>query len=142
MRSDPGGGALREPEPGTHRVVSSCQRRHHALFPLGEGGLGCGPKKSATAIRTGSWRGRAATWQLWSRWGTGPHPGQGPRWRQENMLTVFRGPGWGCLTEAPGEQDGNRGAQAQLAPCNTHPCKTSCFHFLFSLLRRPSPVTV
>lgn len=25
------------------------------------------------------------------------------------------------------------GAQAQLAPCNTHICKTSCFQFLFSL---------
>lgn len=25
------------------------------------------------------------------------------------------------------------GAQAQVAPCSTHFCKTSCFHFLFSL---------
>lgn len=49
------------------------------------------------------------------------------------MLTVFRGPSLGCLTEAPGGRDGNRGPQTQLAPCNTHSCKTSCFPFLFSL---------
>jgi hypothetical protein len=30
------------------------------------------------------------------------------------------------------KRDGIEGAQAQLAPCNTHFCKTSCFHFLFS----------
>lgn len=44
-------------------------------------------------------------------------------------LGKSRGGGRRCLTEAPGEK-GWKQAQAQLAPCNTHSCKTSCVCFL------------
>lgn len=145
VRQDPGGGGglCVEPEPGTQsRLILSAPAPRRFLAGVRDWGRGCGPKKSATAIRTGSWRGRAAARQLWSRQGASPHPG--PRAKVEagahahclqsaRLGVPDRGP-WGKRMET--------GAQAQLAPCNTHSCKTSCFHFLFSLLRRPSPVTV
>lgn len=64
------------------------------------------------------------------------HPGQGPQCRQGHGFPIYTGQ-WGM----DGVSQKETGAQAQRAPCNTHFCKTSCFHFLFSL-EASSSVTV
>lgn len=87
-----------------HRVVSSCRHRHHAVSwrGSGTGGGGVGPRR----VLQPSGRGRGEAELPLGSFGQGKGPvptlGQEPRWRQEHMLTVFRAPAWGCLTEAPG----------------------------------------
>lgn len=50
------------------------------------------------------------------------------------MLTGLGAVASGRWSDRPlAERGRNKGAQGQLAPCSTHFCKTSCFHFLFSL---------
>lgn len=44
------------------------------------------------------------------------------------LLASGQPPVEGGLTESPGKKGWHKGAQAQLAPCSTHFCKTSCFH--------------
>lgn len=114
-----------------HRVVSSCRHQHHAVSwrGSGTGGGGVGPRR----VLQPSGRGRGEAELPLGSFGRGKGPvptlGQEPRWRQEHMLTVFRAPAWGCLTEAPGGKGWKQGPRPNWHRATHIPAKPAAFIF-------------
>lgn len=117
--------------------------QHRALYPLGEQGLGMGVRARKSVQPAGWGRGEAEL----PHSSFGRDEGQAPPWARAEVeagaCAVFRGQcGVQGLIDPLGEKGWTQEGPGPTGTCDTHFCKTSCFHFLFSLSRRPSPVTV